>query len=484
MRLTRRFAIALTCAILAVLGISALVLIRREVAVFEQDTRRDHLVLARGLARTARYVLPLAGAPAVREMIERADARWANIDVRWVDLDDPPSRLDAPNVPVTELEPRLSVDEHVALYREEEPDGEVLYSYFRVDEDRAHGAVELREPLAEQRAHLRRTIVLIAMTTLALVVACGGLALGLGTLFVGRPMRLLIRQARRIGRGELSERLDVRQRDEIGELAHEMNTMCDQLATANERATTEAAARLDAVNALRHADRLTTIGKLATGVAHELGTPLNIIIGRAQLIQSDSPAGGGVHDHAGVIARQGQRAAAIIRQLLDFARRRPLHKAPRDVAALARHAVEMLRPIADRAGTALVVAGEGSAIASIDDGHFEQALTNLIINGIQAAPGGTVTVSVKTTRAARPSTGERPVACICITVEDDGTGIKPEDLQRVFEPFFTTKEVGEGTGLGLSVTHGIVEDHGGWVEVASEVGRGASFTVCVPQEAA
>jgi signal transduction histidine kinase len=481
-RLTRRFAIALSFAIMAVLAISALVLIRREVALFAQDTQRDHLVLARGLARTARYVLPLAGDSEVREMVERADARWANIDVRWVDLDAPPGHADAPILPTHEIDPLVARGESVSLLRDEDPAGEVLYTYVRVDEDHAHGAVELREPLAEQRAHLRRTIALIAITTLALVIACGGLALGLGTLFVGRPMRLLIRQARRIGRGELSERLDVRQRDEIGELAREMNTMCDQLAAAHERAASEAAARLHAVEALRHADRLTTIGKLATGVAHELGTPLNVIIGRAQLIESDSAPDSGVRENAAVIARQGQRAAAIIRQLLDFARRRPLRKAPRDVAALVRHAVEMLRPIAERGGTKLVVAGEASAIASLDDSHFEQALTNLIVNGLHAAPGGTVTVSVHTGPATRP-TGDRPEPCTCITVEDDGTGIKPEDLDRVFEPFFTTKEVGEGTGLGLSVTHGIIEDHGGWIELASEVGRGTTFRACLPHEA-
>jgi signal transduction histidine kinase len=136
--------------------------------------------------------------------------------------------------------------------------------------------------------------------------------------------------------------------------------------------------------------------------------------------------------------------------------------------------VELLGPLAKKQNVNLVIAGEGEAIALADEAQLEQAIANLVINGVQAMRRpGEVVVDVRKRRV-----GERDWVCVGVT--DQGEGIREEDLPRVFEPFFTTKDVGSGTGLGLSVTYGIVEEHGGLVDVESTVGRGSVFTLRFP----
>jgi signal transduction histidine kinase len=173
----------------------------------------------------------------------------------------------------------------------------------------------------------------------------------------------------------------------------------------------------------------------------------------------------------------------IIRQLLEFARRRDPHKERHDVAAVARHGLELLRPLAQKRGVALSLDDQGGSCETrIDAVQIEQALTNLVVNAVQAmTTQGDVSVAVRREQRRPPADHGGPQGeWIAVQVSDSGRGIAPEHLPRVFEPFFTTKDVGEGTGLGLSVAYGIVRDHGGWIEVQSEPGKGSTFTLFLP----
>jgi signal transduction histidine kinase len=270
----------------------------------------------------------------------------------------------------------------------------------------------------------------------------------------------------------------------MGELAGEMNAMCERLLKAKERIEAETGARIAALDQLRHADRLSTVGKLASGLAHELGTPLNVVVGRARMIQSGEAQGDEARTCAGIVVAQSENMTRIIRQLLDFARRRRPTKSQEDLARIGRQTLSMLAPMSQKKGlTVDFVANGEPALAQVDAAQVQQALTNLVVNAIQAAPeGGSVAVGVTAERAQPPpDMGGEATTCWRLYVKDDGAGIKAEALDHLFEPFYTTKGVGEGTGLGLSVAYGIVREHGGWIGVETQVGKGSCFSIWLPQ---
>ena len=177
----------------------------------------------------------------------------------------------------------------------------------------------------------------------------------------------------------------------------------------------------------------------------------------------------------------------IIRGLLEFARRGAATKRRTDLDDLARKAVALLAPLSKKRGIALRVEGaESPRILYADAGQIEQVLTNLMVNAVDATPeGGAVVIDIDEEDATPPAGNDaKPGVYLRLDVRDQGTGIRKEDLERVFEPFFTTKDVGEGTGLGLSVAHGIVHDHGGWIAVDTvegEPNHGSCFSVYLPK---
>jgi signal transduction histidine kinase len=304
---------------------------------------------------------------------------------------------------------------------------------------------------------------------------------------VGRPIQALSEKARRIGAGDLSGPITLRQDDEIGALAREMNAMCERLAGAQESARAEAEMRLHMVEQLRHADRLKTVGQLASGMAHELGTPLNVVAGRAKLIAERRVAADEAVDNARIIVDQAERMTTIIRQLLDFSRRREPRLVAGDLTRLAERTVEMLATIAHKSRVALTVEAAGPpTLVVVDHAQIQQVLTNFLVNAIQASPqGAQVLVRVGCERVRPPSDrGGGEAEHAFVRVVDRGHGIVPANLPHVFDPFFTTKQVGEGTGLGLAVSYGIVRDHDGWIAARSEPGRGSEFTVYLPLAAA
>lgn len=233
--------------------------------------------------------------------------------------------------------------------------------------------------------------------------------------------------------------------------------------------------RRAAIEQLRHAERLQVIGTLSAGVAHELGTPLNVISGAAEMIDDPTVSRARIGDLSSLILRQTEQITSIIRQLLDFGRQGGTATEEIEVDRTVTVTAEMLRTVAGKRHVAIELdpALEGRGVRA-NPRELEQVVSNLMLNGIQAMPkGGTLRVTTRT--ELRPD-GE----WAAIVVEDQGDGIRPEHLPFIFDPFFTTKGIGEGTGLGLSVSYGIVSDWGGKIEVDSRPGHGAQFSVLLP----
>ena len=228
--------------------------------------------------------------------------------------------------------------------------------------------------------------------------------------------------------------------------------------------------------------RLRAVGTLAAGIAHELGTPLNVITARAELIAARQLSPRETEASAEVIGRQAMRMAEIIQQLLDYARRSPPRREPHDLRELARCSMDRLSCMAHDLDVDLSLeAPEAPVTADVDAGQLDQVLAILITNGVQASPShGTVTVTVRRRRLRPPEDPEAPrEPRACLEVEDHGPGIPSGVLGRIFDPFYTTRDVGEGAGMGLAVAHGIVAEHDGWIAVDSRDG-GSCFSVYLP----
>ncbi|HTN91212.1 MAG TPA: HAMP domain-containing sensor histidine kinase [Sorangium sp.] len=484
MKLARKLTLALVFGVFLVLALSAYTQIRREASVFESDVQRDHHTMGRALAAAVMEVWRAEGSARALRLVTDANEREQQVNIRWVWLDGQTTEAHRPRLAPELLLPAASGRVVVRRIPDEDADLLVTCVPVPVPGDRA-GALELSESLAGARRYIRSMILSTAITTGALTLVCGLLTTCLGVWLVGRPMRTLIDQARRIGAGDLSGRLSLRQADEIGELGREMNAMCDRLAAANQKLESEAAARIAALQQLRHAERLATVGKLASGIAHELGAPLQVVTGRARMLVDGDVSGDEVPGNGQIILEQSQRMTQIIRQLLDFARRRSAEKQETALSSVIRGTFTMLKPLADKQG--VTIAEEGGApdlMVHADADQLQQALTNVVVNAIQAMPsGGTITVGVRPCRASPPADqGGAEGDYIALSVRDEGQGMSADVLEHVFEPFFTTKPVGEGTGLGLPVAYGIIKEHGGWIQVDSQAGSGSQFTMYLPQE--
>ncbi|HEX4419313.1 MAG TPA: ATP-binding protein [Kofleriaceae bacterium] len=340
------------------------------------------------------------------------------------------------------------------------------------------GAIIVRESLYDTERLVHHGIV-ISVISVGLVVGLSLVAsLVLGRWLVGKPISRLVDKARRVGRREFGGAVELRRTDELGELASAMNAMSGELAQALSQITIETDARVRAVEQMRHADRLSTVGKLAAGIAHELGTPLSIVAGHAQMIASREVAGDAALDSAHAIDREATRMSRIVRQLLDFARRRGPEGSTSDVKTIAERCLALLAPMAVKAGVETELRIGAPIHVLIDENNLQQVLTNLLVNALQAMPsGGALRVSAALERGAPPDEPRRPMApCVRIDVADTGSGIAAEALAHIFEPFFTTKQPGDGTGLGLAVIYGIVSDHRGWITVDTSE-RGTTFSI-------
>jgi len=476
MRLVLKLMASLMAVILLVLGVHAFTRVQREIAFFARDTARDHRVMGKMLAAAGLWSWHEQGQAHTAQLVGEANQSWSRLEIgwRWLDTCSPaPGDCFPP-------ERRLALEQEREIWwlERDEQDRPLLRTVVLVSAPgQRTGLIELREPLLERSAYiresLRRTVVAVGI----MVLLCGAMSLLLGMWFVGRPVTQLIAAARRVGDGDFSPLLALGQRDELGDLAAEMNHMSARLA----RATAE---RQEAIEQLRHADRLSTVGKLASGIAHELGTPLHVIAARAKAIHQGRAQGQAALDAAEIIGEQAARMTASIRQLLDFARARRLKSAPTDLGLAVGQTLSLLEPLGNKAGVRFVfTGGEQPLRVKLDRHLFQQALTNLVMNGIQAMPqGGILQVTLRRARRAAPGAATAPREYLVTEVGDEGVGIPAEVCGAIFDPFFTTKEGSEGTGLGLAVAHGIVCEHGGFIEVRSELDQGSTFGIWLPAE--
>ena len=239
---------------------------------------------------------------------------------------------------------------------------------------------------------------------------------------------------------------------------------------------------------LRQAQKLEAIGQLAGGVAHDFNNILAAIMMHLGMLRLRPGLDAETRDALLEVERTAQRGADLTRQMLLFGRRSALTVQPLDLNGVIEDLLKMLRRLIGENVSLRFEGGAGLPAVEANAGMLEQVLTNLVVNARDAMPrGGTITLRTQAVELGvedvAQHVGRREGRFVRVDVEDVGVGMGSEVLKHLFEPFYTTKEVGKGTGLGLATVHGIVAQHGGWVEVESAVGRGTTFRVYLPASA-
>ncbi len=350
------------------------------------------------------------------------------------------------------------------------------------------GVVDIAISLADidtEMDDLRRTTLLVwiaGVVVLALAVSL------FARRFVVRPVTELMEGTRKIAQLDLDQRIEVHRTDEIGLLASSFNDMTGSLKRAREdlRSLNESLERQveDRTKALKEtqaqlvqSEKLSSLGKLAASVAHEINNPLSGILTYAKLLirmHEDGELSAKAREtcvrNLKLVQRETERCSAIVRNLLDFARQRPLSLKDVDLNVVAEEALTLLAHQITMQGITLEKRLTPLPSVRADFGQLRQAVVNIALNACQAMiKGGTLAVST----AVLPDR-----KWVQLTLADTGPGIPADNLPKIFDPFFTTKE--KGTGLGLSVVYGIIERHGGKLDLASEVGRGTTVTIRLP----
>ncbi|MBI5778829.1 MAG: cache domain-containing protein [Planctomycetes bacterium] len=287
------------------------------------------------------------------------------------------------------------------------------------------------------------------------------------------PIRHLVNAAGKIAGGDFNQEVEVESRDEIGELSKTFNVMIEAIKERDEKLKAETQA------ALIQMEKMSSLGQMAAGVAHEINNPLSGVLTYAQLMLKNIRAGKAIppeelEKKLSTMEKETERCTRIIKSLLEFSRQSRPSIRPIDLAKSIDNALIMLTHQAELSNVKIVKQYSSIPQIAADPDQLQQVFTNIILNAIHAmTKGGTLTIS---------TVSDKQKNFIGVRFQDTGSGITPENLKKLFTPFFTTKEKGVGIGLGLAVCYGIIQRHDGDIKVESEYGKGTTFTVWLKEK--
>jgi len=295
------------------------------------------------------------------------------------------------------------------------------------------------------------------------------------------PLKKLVVATNKIARGDLDHKVNINLKDEIGQLANSFNQMTEDLNKANqkliqwgktlEKQVNERTKKIKEMqDSLIQSEKLASLGKMAAGIAHEINNPLTSILINSHLLleKAENPY---IKESLNLITDETSRCSSIVKGLLEFSRQSPPKKVPADINGLITNTSALLENQLKFQNIKVIKKLEPNLPhIKIDTSKIKQVIWNLMINSAEAMPEGG-----KITLAARFSEDKKNIV---IEITDTGKGIPQENINKLFDPFFTTKE--SGSGLGLAVSYGIIQQHQGHIKASSRVGQGTTFTVTLP----
>jgi len=478
-RLSTRLLLPLLAVVAAVMLPYALWSLRQRAEVMEAEAERETRAYATALGLALERA---EGDPdAIQEMIDRIDRDPSIYGVLVYDTLGMPQYVSSPlaSAPAAEAEDIRSVlaERAVRTLRREVLEESVVVLRALVDErGNVMGVLEVVQPLTPVTEQLARTRLRFLLNTASLLIAVTLLLLWLVRRYLSDPLAQFVDAVRALGGGELTHRMEPTiAAGELAEVAEELNRMADGLEKARQELVTQSEERLSLERRLLQSEKLAEVGQLAAGLAHEIGAPLHVIRGRADLVRR---SGGRVEDadrHLDAIVREIDRIALIVRNLLGFVRRREPRVVEIDLAEVVQAVLDLLDVELARVNVELVTHGlEMPSRGSGDPDLLHQVFLNVLLNALHALEGAQHPRRLAV-RLGRPD--ERDRARAVVEIEDSGVGVPASLRDRVFDPYYTTKERGQGTGLGLALARAIVEDHGGSIALVQPTS--SEWSTCV-----
>jgi len=338
----------------------------------------------------------------------------------------------------------------------------------------------LERPYIDITTRVMSTFMFMALLFIVLLLVI----LYFSTTRIINPLQKMVVATQEIAKGDLSHKVEVQSKDEIGTLADSFNQMTENLKIANqkliewgktlEKKVEERTKELTEMQAhLIQSEKLASLGKLAAGIAHEINNPLGGILIYSHLLLEETNKNSPHYENLKKIVKETSRCKDIVKGLLEFARPKEPETSQVDINDIVESSIVIMEGQALFQNIKIKKSYAKNLPRIVADGaQLQQVFMNIILNAAEAMDGkGVLTLSTSLD-------GDR--THIEVKFSDTGHGIKEEDKGRLFEPFFTTKEVGKGTGLGLAISYSIVQKHNGTIQVESEVGKGSSFVVIIP----
>jgi signal transduction histidine kinase len=488
LRIVTKLSLSLFALSVAVFSVYGIVHMRTERADLRASLERETRLLGYGIQVAVENALRDRQVDDVRELLRQLERIDPSIDVRVYIRDGRIVRSDAESLPWPEpLEAELhraalGGESRMLYHPAADPEFIALSLPFSDEASSSRGSLVVVRSLEDLRRDLHATERDIAFSLIAFVAATALLSLILGRAYISQPLQRLGAAMRRFrGGDDPPAPLPIVRHDELSAVTVEFNRMVEDLSAAQRRLNAETEKRRQLQRALQDADKLIAIGQLSAGLAHEIGSPLQVVNGRARALASCAERPEEVRRLADILVAQTDRITRIVQRLLEFARRRPPAFISTDVAAGIGDVLDLLRHEALRRRIDLrFEQPDALPRAVVDADGLQQITLNLVSNALAATDDGG-TVSVELHRSVMAVKGLE-VPALRLTVTDTGHGIAAEHLPHLFEPFFTTRSDRGGSGLGLAVVKAIVTEHGGTVAADSEPGAGSRFTVHLPLE--
>ena len=485
--ISTKMSLSLSVMALLLFGAFGLYQVRTEARDLRIAAEREITLLGRSLQVAAENALRDRQLDDIQETLEKLETIQANVEILFYDPGGEvitTSGGSEVSDPLFEQVLREAVNSSRSTLRfdpADDPVRAVLGVPLLSDDGDLIGRMVVVRPLDDLRRDLAATKRGIVLSVGMFVLITAILSIMLGSTYIGRPLGRMMQAMSRVRHGDFTSSLPVLGLDEVGRLTEEFNIMLRKLKLARQELEEEGEAKRRLERVLQQADKLVTIGQLSAGLAHEIGSPLQVLNGRARALLASHHNPDETRRNAEILVTQTDRIAKIVDQLLQVTRRRTPQVEAVDLTATVRTVADLMQVEAKRRQVSLSVASDpATPVVQGDANGLQQVALNLVANALVATPAsGRVTVTLGRSELASATSSE-PQPAAQLVVEDTGCGIAAADRERIFEPFFTTRAAEGGTGLGLAVVKAIIAEHRGSIRVDSTPGAGSRFVVCLP----